>query len=204
MENCWNALLSSTQGDWPKMHGTRTWECNLIHDKCVCRTASAWPGLLIIRLAQQPWQSSLYSFLSSSIRSLTSAPDFFCVATNSNVSAKMRRFLKKKILHTGNTWSSRMCVIQEYRFYTMSLCQYHGCCQYHESIFIPWVFVYTMSPCLYHESMSVPEAWFYTMSPCLYHESMSNPCFKFYTMRNTVFRYTKVQITRINKYKCQN
>ena len=28
-------------------------------------------------------------------------------------------------------------VIQEYRFYTMNLSQYHGCCQYHESISIP-------------------------------------------------------------------
>ena len=43
---------------------------------------------------------------------------------------------KKKIPHTGNTWPSCMCVIQEYRFYTMSPSQYHGCCQYHESIYI--------------------------------------------------------------------
>ena len=34
--------------------------------------------------------------------------------------------LLKKILHTGNTRPSRTCVIQEYRFYTMSLSQYHG------------------------------------------------------------------------------
>ena len=40
------------------------------------------------------------------------------------------------------------------------------------------------------------------MSPCLYHESLSNPCYIFYTMRNTVFRYTEIQITR--KRKNQN
>ena len=32
----------------------------------------------------------------------------------------------------------------------------HGFCQYYESMSIPWVHVYTMSPCLYHESMSIP------------------------------------------------
>ena len=42
------------------------------------------------------------------------------------------------------------------------------------------------------------------MSPCLYHESLSNPCLHVYTMRNTVFRYTEIQITRIKKYKLQN
>ena len=100
---------------------------------------------------------------------------------------------------------SCMCVIQEYRFYTMSLSQYHGCCQYHESIFIPGVFVYTMSQFLYHESMSVTEARFYTMNPCLYHESLSNPCFHFYTIRHTVFRYTEkkknkeIQISELQK-----
>ena len=68
---------------------------------------------------------------------------------------------KEKIPHTGNT---RMCLIQEYRFCTMSISQYPGCCQYHESISIPWVLVNTMSPYLYHESL--PITW-------LYHESKS-------------------------------
>ena len=36
------------------------------------------------------------------------------------------RFIK--IPHTSNTQPSRTCVIQDYRFYTMSLIQYHGCC----------------------------------------------------------------------------
>ena len=47
----------------------------------------------------------------------------------------------KKIQHTGNTLPSRTCVIQEYRYYTMthgmSISQYHGCYQYHESMYIP-------------------------------------------------------------------
>ena len=43
----------------------------------------------------------------------------------------------RKIPHTGNTRPSRKCVIQDHRFYTMSLSQYHGCCQYHESLSIP-------------------------------------------------------------------
>ena len=46
-------------------------------------------------------------------------------------------FYIKKNPYTGNTWPSRTCVIQDYRFYTMSLSQYHGCCQYRESISIP-------------------------------------------------------------------
>ena len=56
-----------------------------------------------------------------------------------------------RLMHTGNTRTSCMCVIEEYRFYTMSLSQYNGCCQYHETISIP-----SMSPCQYHESMSIP------------------------------------------------
>ena len=44
---------------------------------------------------------------------------------------------EEKIPHTGTTRPSRTCVIQEYRFYTMSLSQYHGCCQYHESLSTP-------------------------------------------------------------------
>ena len=51
-------------------------------------------------------------------------------------------------------------VIQDYRFYTMSLRQYHWCCQYHESMSIPWIHVYTMSSYLYYEAMSIQ--WFNT------------------------------------------
>ena len=54
-----------------------------------------------------------------------------------NDSSESRTSLKKKIPHTGNTRPSRTCVIQEYQFYTMSLSQYHGCCQYHESLSTP-------------------------------------------------------------------
>ena len=80
-----------------------------------------------------------------------------------------------KIPHTGNTRPSRKCVIQKYRYYTMSLSQYHGCCQYHKSMSIPWVFANTMSPCLYHESMSKPWVHVCTISLIIYHESMSIP-----------------------------
>ena len=88
------------------------------------------------------------------------------------------------ILHMGNTRPSCMCVIKEKQYYTNRLSQYHGCCQYHEfmsipwlqskpcSLSIPWVPVYTMSRFLYHESFSIPWVHVCTMSPCLYHETM--------------------------------
>ena len=88
---------------------------------------------------------------------------------------------QQKIPHTGNTRPSCTCVIQEYRYYTMSLSQYHGCCQYHKSMSIPWVFANTMSPCLYHESMSIPRVHVNTISPCLYLES-SIPWVQVFTM----------------------
>ena len=92
----------------------------------------------------------------------------------------------------------------------MSVSQYHECCQYRKSMSIPWVFAKTMSPCLYHESMSIPWVHVYTISLFLYHESMSIPwvfvksMLTCLYMRNTVFRYTEIQITRIKKYKLQN
>ena len=61
----------------------------------------------------------------------------------------------------------------------------------HESKSIPWVHVCTISLILYHESMSIP--WVFVKS--MVH---------FYTMRNTVFRYTEIQITRLKKYKFPN
>ena len=69
-----------------------------------------------------------------------------------------------KIPHTGNTRPYCMCMIQDYWFYTMSLSQYHGCCQYHESLSIPYVLVNTMSPCQYHEPLSLPWVHVYTIS----------------------------------------
>ena len=36
----------------------------------------------------------------------------------------------------GNTRSSYMCVIKEYRYHTISLSKYHGWCQYHKSVSI--------------------------------------------------------------------
>ena len=80
---------------------------------------------------------------------------------------------KKIIPHTGKTLPFCACVIQEYRFYIMSLSQYHGCCQYYESLSIIWFLVYTMSPCQYYESFLIPWLLINTMSPCLYLESLS-------------------------------
>ena len=62
--------------------------------------------------------------------------------------------------------------------YTMS------CCQYHESMFIPWVYVYnktpvhvnTISPRLYHEYMSISWDLVNSMGPCQFYVSMSIPC----------------------------
>ena len=122
-----------------------------------------------------------------------------------------------KILHTGNTRPSRTCVINEYRYYTMSLGQYHGCCQYHKSMSIPWVFPKTMSPCLYHESMSIPWVHVYTISLFLYHESMSIPwvfvksmlpClyhekYSFQIYRNTNNKNKEIQIIELQKYNLQ-
>ena len=75
-----------------------------------------------------------------------------------------------------------MCLTQEYLYHTMSLSQYHGCCQYHKSMSIPWVYANTMSPCLYHESKSKPWVHVYTMSPCRYNKSHSIPWVHVYTM----------------------
>ena len=60
--------------------------------------------------------------------------------------------------------------------YTMSPCLYH------ESMYIPWVHVFTMSPFLYHESMYIPWVHVLPMSQCLYHESMSIPWVHIFTM----------------------
>ena len=92
-----------------------------------------------------------------------------------------------KISHTGNTRPSRTCVIQEYRYYTMSLSQYHGCCQYHKSMSIPWVFANTMSPCLYHESMYKPWVHVCTISLIIYHESISIPWVFFKSMLSFLY-----------------
>ena len=44
----------------------------------------------------------------------------------------LNRTITQKIPYMGNTRPSRRCVIQKYQYYTMSLSQYHGCCQYHK------------------------------------------------------------------------
>ena len=72
----------------------------------------------------------------------------------------------------ANTWPSCTCVITDYQYYTMSLSQYHWCCQHHDSMFIPWPHFYTMSPCLYNSSLSVPWVLINSMHPCLYHKSL--------------------------------
>ena len=106
---------------------------------------------------------------------------FFLINVFQKKSLLLREGLQK-ILYTDNTQPSHTCVMKEYLYYIMSLSQYHGCCQHHLSINIPWPHVYTMSHYLYHESMSTPRVHVYTMSPCVYHESLSIPCIYLYTM----------------------
>ena len=81
---------------------------------------------------------------------------------------KTERFKKKR--HMGNTRPSRICVIQEYPYYTMSLSPYK------ESLSISWVQVYTISLGIHHESLSISCIQFFTMTPSLYTESFSIPC----------------------------
>ena len=114
------------------------------------------------------------------------------------ISAVLSRL--EKIPHTGNTRPSRKCVIQKYRYYTMSLSQYHGCCQYHKSMSIPWVFANTMSPCLYHESMSKPWVHVCTISLIIYHESMSIP-WVFFQIHAFISIPWEIQFSDIQKYK---
>ena len=104
-----------------------------------------------------------------------------------------------KILHMGNTQPSCTCVIQEYWYNTMSLSQYHGCCQYHESMYIPWVLVNTISAYLYHDSFPVTWVNVYTMSQEIY---------IFFKYQNTNYRKTKtiitnIQFSEIQKHKLQ-
>ena len=84
-------------------------------------------------------------------------------------------------------------------------------CLYYESVSIPWVHVYTISPCpcLYHESLSIQCVLVYNMSPCQKHESMSIIWVKKFKLRrkrkinykNKIFRNKEIPITDILKYK---
>ena len=99
-----------------------------------------------------------------------------------------------KIPHTGNTPPSRTCLIQEYRYYTMSRIRY----QYYESMSLPWVLVNTKILSPYHEFMSIPWVHVSTMSPCLYHESLSIPMV---LVRNTEMQITEIQTYNLQIYK---
>ena len=96
---------------------------------------------------------------------------FSPLTAKDNMIKMMKKKEKEEKMHTANTRPSRTCVIQEYRFSTMSLSQYHWWCQYHESMSMPWFHVSTMSPYLYHESMSTPWVLANNKSHCPYHES---------------------------------
>ena len=52
----------------------------------------------------------------------------------------------------------------------------------HESKFIQWVLIYTMSPSLYHEFKSIPRVLLYIMYTILYHKAKSIPWVFLYTM----------------------
>ena len=130
---------------------------------------------------------------------------FFLINVFQKKSLLLREGLQK-ILYTDNTQPSHTCVMKEYIYYIMSLSQYHGCCQYHESIYIPWLHVYTMSRYLYHESMFIPWVHVYTMSPCPYQESDSIPWVHVYTMslgqiHASISIPWEIQFSDIQKYK---
>ena len=91
------------------------------------------------------------------------------------VTSVIKEGYNRKILHTGNTRPFCHCLIQEYRYYTMSLSQHHGWGQHQKSISIPWFLVNTISLFSYHNSLSIPWFHVYAMSPCLNRESMSIP-----------------------------
>ena len=114
--------------------------------------------------------------------------NFFCscfikiaIPFKFNKKPKLKQDLLLKVPHTGNTRLSCACLIQE----SMSIPQVHvytmSPCPYHEFMSIPGVHVHTMSPCLYHESMCIPWVHVYTIPPCHYYESMCIPWVHVYT-----------------------
>ena len=52
-----------------------------------------------------------------------------------------------KVVDSSNNTIKKYHVIQEYQYYTMSISQYHGCCQYDESMCIPPVLANNMCQC---------------------------------------------------------
>ena len=134
------------------------------------------------------------------------------------------------IYHTGNTWTSHTCVIQEYQSYTTSPCLDHDSMslpwvQHGLPMALPWVHIYPIGPCLCHESMSKPWVHVHTMSSSLYHhcsyheyrnfnyrknktktKKLQNfflqKC-NFQKCRNTNNTNTEILITKIHKYKLQ-
>ena len=99
---------------------------------------------------------------------------------------------------------------------TVSSFHYHDACLYHESLSMPLVHVYTMSPCLYHETMCIPWDLVNSMHPCLYHESLLITWVNVYNMspeiqltkkeikyKNTIVRYTNNRSaeTQIQEYR---
>ena len=101
-----------------------------------------------------------------------------------------------KILHTGNTRSSRTCVIKEYQYYTMSLNQYHGSCQYHESMSITWVLVNSMCSCLYHESR---DSFYGKDRKIIEIHFLEIQKYKLQIKKNTILRNTEIEMTEIPK-----
>ena len=75
---------------------------------------------------------------------------------------------------------------------------YHGCCQYHKSMSIPWVLANTMSPCWYHKSNSIPWVFVKYMLPILYHKKY---CVQAY--RNTNNNNKGITISDLQKYNLQ-
>ena len=108
------------------------------------------------------------------------APEFVFFVFNHKIFMVFTIFFFKSLIR--ETIGPLVCVwCQEYRYNTMHLSLYH------ESQFIPWGIVYTMSTSQYHDSLSIPWVkgiqesdtilWVkvYTIGPSQYHESKSKP-----------------------------
>ena len=138
--------------------------------------------------------ATMYSFNIFSLFLMPPTLGSLSVITWSTVARRSTKLLAQNIvdIYQIALWLFwlRTCVIQEYRYYTMSLSQYQGFC---ESMYKPWVHVDTMSSCLkhwlclYNEPMSIPWVHFYTINPCLYHESMSIPWVLVNSMRPCLY-----------------
>ena len=80
----------------------------------------------------------------------------------------------KQSPHTGNTGHPGAWVSQECQYYTVSKCNTMNTSLDHESLELPWVYLYS------NIYIITPWIYIYTMSQCLNDKSMSQPMIDFY------------------------